>query len=403
MALNQPSPPEPPEPDRPNGRGRKAARWAVPVAVAGIAAATIGLVPALADPGAPALPRTTAEHLIADIAGSDVTAVDGTVQVSVDLGLPSALSAAPGSLLSGGADGTGSTGQGSAADPQRQLTRLLAGSHQLRVAADGPDRQKLSLVEPAAEYSVIRDGTRLWAYDSASNQVFRTTLPARDTHAGTALPDAAGTGDLPATPQEAARQLVRAARGTASFTVGGTERVAGRSAYDLVVTPEHAAATTVGKAVVAVDAENGLPLKVTVDAKGGGKPVVQIRFTKVGFARPAASTFTFTPPKGAEVTEGRTAASRSGSPALRGAAPRTVGSGWDTVAVVDTGAAQAASGGHKPPSAALRGFGSRVDGAFGSGTLFHTRLLNALLTDEGTLYVGAVSPSALTAAANGTR
>ena len=47
----------------------------------------------------------------------------------------------------------------------------------------------------------------------------------------------------------------------------------------------------------------------------------------------------------------------------------------------------------------LNSFGTRVTGAFGSGTVFHTRLVNALITDNGTVYVGAVSQSALTAAA----
>ena len=48
----------------------------------------------------------------------------------------------------------------------------------------------------------------------------------------------------------------------------------------------------------------------------------------------------------------------------------------------------------------LNSFGPPVSGPFGSGTYFHTRLVNALLTDNGTLYVGAVNQSALTAAAN---
>ena len=43
---------------------RKAARYVVPVAVVGIAAATIGLVPAIADSGDPDLPDITAQQLI---------------------------------------------------------------------------------------------------------------------------------------------------------------------------------------------------------------------------------------------------------------------------------------------------------------------------------------------------
>jgi hypothetical protein len=40
-----------------------------------------------------------------------------------------------------------------------------------------------------------------------------------------------------------------------------------------------------------------------------------------------------------------------------------------------------------------------VHGAFGSGRIVRTTLLTGLLTDDGRLYVGAVTPEALQAAA----
>ena len=47
---------------------RKAARYVVPVAVVGVAAATIGLVPAFAGSGDPDLPKISAQQLIEKIA-----------------------------------------------------------------------------------------------------------------------------------------------------------------------------------------------------------------------------------------------------------------------------------------------------------------------------------------------
>ncbi len=41
-----------------------------------------------------------------------------------------------------------------------------------------------------------------------------------------------------------------------------------------------------------------------------------------------------------------------------------------------------------------------MTGKFGSGTVFKTRLVNALLTDDGKVYVGAVTEKALLDAAN---
>ncbi|MFJ2957024.1 outer membrane lipoprotein carrier protein LolA [Streptomyces sp. NPDC087270] len=423
MALIQPiGRPEPDEPDEPRGRGRKIARYTVPVAVAGVAVATITLVPALADAGDPSLPKITTQQLLTKIAASNTRTVDGTVKVSTDLGLPDALSGgAAGSLLSG-AGGAGKSGSSSAA-PQSRLAQLLVGTHQLHVSVDGPDRQKVSIIEPTAEYSVIHNGTQLWAYDSASDQAYHSALPA-------AAPDQQPSQlpeGVPTTPQAAAEQVLKAARGIASITVDGTARVAGRSAYELVVTPEHADTTTVGSIRIAVDSSTGVPLKFTLVPKGGGKAVFDIGFTKVGFGAPAASTFSFSPPKGVKVTEGKTSGARPGDVgngsqnSVPGAAePTVLGTGWDSVAVIDTGAlasagkaadsgagfgsdgkGKAGSGpGGGDPQSLLNSYGTKVTGSFGSGTVFHTRLVNVLLTDKGKLYVGAVTQSALTAAAD---
>jgi len=89
--------------DRLAGR-RKAARYVVPVAVVGVAAATIGLVPALADSGDPDLPKISAQQLIEKIAESDVQQLSGTVKISTDLGLPD-LGGLESGLLSGAVEG----------------------------------------------------------------------------------------------------------------------------------------------------------------------------------------------------------------------------------------------------------------------------------------------------------
>lgn len=150
----------------------------VPVTVLGVAAATIGLVPALADSGDPDLPDITAAQLVEKIAQSDVERLSGTVKITTDLGLPN-LGGLESGLLSGAAGGEGGEG-GSSADPSGRLTELASGTHTLRVAADGPDRQKLSLLENAAEYSLIHNGKDVWGYDSASNEVYHATVDEAD-------------------------------------------------------------------------------------------------------------------------------------------------------------------------------------------------------------------------------
>jgi outer membrane lipoprotein-sorting protein len=407
MALIQPAQPEAHEPGG-GRRGRKAVRYDVPVAVVGVTAATIGLVPALADSGDPSLPSLTAEQIITKIAASDTQTVDGTVKISTDLGLPSVLSGGSGSSLFGGAVAPPTAGSrdGSRADPQRQFTQLLLGSHTLHVAVDGQDRQKVSIIESAAEYSVIHNGSQVWAYDSASNEVYHSTAPADAGKDRAQHPRQAPSDAFPATPQAAAQQVLKAAQGTATITPDGTARVAGRSAYELLIRPQHASATTVDSIRIAVDSKTGVPLKFSLQPKGKGKAAIDIGYTKVSFDKPSASTFSFTPPKGAKVTEGRDTAREQKSPeGMSGLGePTFIGSGWDTVAVFKAkGALPAAPEKNAKGGAAslLGGFGKQVSGSFGSGTLFHTRLVNVLLTQDGTVYAGAVDQSALTAAANG--
>ncbi|MEU6664698.1 sigma-E factor regulatory protein RseB domain-containing protein [Streptomyces sp. NPDC046727] len=384
--------------ENPRSGRRKAARYAVPVAVVGVAAATIGLVPALADSGDPDLPKISAQQLIEKIAKSDVQQLSGTVKISTDLGLPN-LGGLESSLVSGAGQGSG---DGSSADPQAKLTELVSGTHTLRVAADGPDRQKLSLLESGAEYSLIHDGKDVWGYDSKSNEVYHST--------------AADSGkehraEPPATPKDFADEILKSVDDTTSVTVDGTAQVAGRDAYKLLIQPKQGD-STVGAISIAVDAKTGLPLKFTLTPKSGGAAVVDAGFTRVSFARPAASTFDFTPPKGAKVTEEKDAAKapehtpkhgEDFTEGLKGADGLNVlGEGWTSVATFDTGTEGGLPTGSQGGD--LGGFlgslGDQVSGKFGKGTVFSTRLVNALITDDGKVYAGAVTKDALVKAAD---
>ncbi|MFF0593230.1 LolA family protein [Streptomyces antibioticus] len=391
---------------------RKAVRYVVPVTVVGVAAATIGLVPALADSGDPDLPKITAQQLIDKIAASDVEQLSGTVKITTDLGLPD-LGGLESGLLSGATGG----GDGSSADPSAKLTELASGTHTLRVATDGPDRQKLSLLEDASEYSVIHDGKDLWGYDSASNEVYHSTTEA----------SAKAEEKRPATPEGLTEEALKAVDDTTSVTVDGTVHVAGRDAYRLVIKPRQSG-STVGAISIAVDAKTGLPLKFTLTPASGGSAVVDAGFTQVSFAKPAASTFDFTPPKGAKVTEADDVEAApedlGGSPLPGGdltgepggpeggpeGGHKVVGEGWTSVAVIETGGegvpsdselnSELGSEAGGALSGFLGSFGDKVNGKFGSGTVFSTRLINALVTDDGTVYVGAVTKDALVKAAD---
>jgi hypothetical protein len=198
---------------------------------------------------------------------------------------------------------------------------------------------------------------------------------------------------------------------TTSVTVGGTAQVAGRDAYQLVIKPKQEG-STVGSIKIAVDAKNGVPLKFTLIPSSGGKAVIDAGFTTVDFSRPAASTFDFTPLKGAKVTEAdeleqdkgaKHSEESGGLEDFQGL--NVIGEGWTSIATIEAPGGQGLSApknGDVPPEAEnfLDALGDKVQGEFGSGTVFKTRLVNALMTDDGTLYVGAVTKDALVKAAN---
>ncbi|MFE2476503.1 outer membrane lipoprotein carrier protein LolA [Streptomyces sp. NPDC059389] len=400
-----------------NAKTRKAARYAVPVAVAGVAAATVAMVPAFANSGGPDLPKMTAQQLIEKVAASDVQQLSGSAKISTDLGLPKLASG----LLGGGGVAGGS------ANPEDKIAQLANGSHTVRVAADGPDRQKLTFVDGKDEYSLVHNGADVWGYDSKANEVWHEKNPEAAAAGKEHKKTAERLGG--ASPQQLAQDALKAAGPTTDVSVGETAQVAGRDAYQLVLKPKQSG-STVGSVKIAVDAKNGVPLRVQLLAAEGGKPIVDAGFTKVDFAKPAADTFAFTAPKGAKVTEGAAEAGKEGHgkefkgldsfPGLdalsggmggagKGGETKVLGEGWATIARIDTGAGKglkdlekSANGKDAPKEAEqfLDSLGGKVTGKFGEGRVFKTRLVNALITDDGKVYVGAVTKDALVQAAD---
>jgi outer membrane lipoprotein-sorting protein len=371
-----------------------AARWLVPAtAVALVAGGTVAARSADADPTLP--PRTAAELLV-DVQESDVTALSGTVQQTAELGLPEI----PG--LTGGGPGAGGSGGGSpsgaSAGGAASLASVLSGTNTWRVWADGPTRQRLALVDGSAETAVVRDGATAWLWSSGDKSAVRYTLPEQDAAARPAPGDL--PTDLPRTPQEAADRALAALDPTTAVTTAGTATVAGRPAYELVLDPR-TDATRIAQVRLAVDSEEGVPLRVQVWSTKADEPVVDVGFTSVSFERPAASTFAFTPPEGATVTQGElpTAAERDAakpSPEAKAERPTVVGTGWSAVVVARVPQPPAASGDDQ--AAALLDALPRVSGSWGSGRLVDGTLFSAVVTDDGRVAVGAVAPSALYAA-----
>lgn len=110
----------------------------------------------------------------------------------------------------------------------------------------------------------------------------------------------------PLTPQQAAQEAIAAAGLSTAVSTDPNVSVAGQSAYELVLAPKDHR-SLIGQVRIAVDAANGVPLRVEVFARGAQSPAIRVGYAQIQFTAPAPSELTFTPPPGATVRQGGSA------------------------------------------------------------------------------------------------
>lgn len=364
-------------------------RWGVPVAAAAVIGAAIGAGPVIAAvSGGPALPERSAEQLLADAAAAveksdGMPPMSGTVQQTASLGLPALPDTGEGTPLS-----------------------LLSGSHEVKLWYGSENKMRLALPTQFNETNVIVNGDQVWYWESETNTATRVKLPDGRPHED--LPAATPT---PVTPEQAARQFLDRVDDTTTVTVSNTAEVAGRPAYQLVLTPKDPA-SLVQEVRLAIDGELYVPLQVQVFAKGSAEPAFQVGFTQLTFTPPAEENFAFTPPPGATVEEktfGPTERQKEHADGARQAAEdvQVRGEGWTAVAVLPADSVlkrDAAPEGEEAADAqqvldSVLQSATPVSGSWGSGKLIRTKLVTVLLTDDGRLLVGAVTPEEIQKAA----
>lgn len=370
---------------------RPALRWLVPVAAVVTVIGGGAALGRFAAEAEPSLPPRSAAQLLVDLQTARFEGLSGTVVQRADLGLPPIAG-----LLA--EDGPAS---------------LLTGSHTLRVWHSGPDQQRVAFVDTLGQRDYIRNGRDVWLWSSRTNTATHGLLPEGE--------EAAKPPEVPATPQEAAAQALAVVDPTTEVSVGRSATVAGRDAYELVLEPRDAA-SLVHQVRIAIDATEHLPLRFEVFAEAGDPPAFELAFTQIDYARPDADQFTFNPPPGVQVTELKDGwehteqpkhpeqptqpeQPKQPGPTTDGGqpGPRTVGTGWATVFVVEVGEAErpTAAAEEAPDLDLLAGQLPAVQGDWGSGRLFRSTLVTALLTDDGRLIVGAVAPERLYEVARG--
>jgi hypothetical protein len=403
-----------------SGPARRLSRWipaiAAPIAI-GVA---VVLVPLQAN-AAVDLPDLTPAELLEFAASSDVDALSGTVEQRSELGLPD-LSGLTGAMGGGGSAGSddfghaGGGGDGASATDLDDLISLATGAHTARVYVDGSNA-RLQVLDRLAERNVYVSDEGAWIYDSAERTATHVTVDEAaldalkaeaEAHADEARArlEAEAGGQLP-TPEQVLDEALARLDESTEVSVGTDGRVAGREVYELVLEPRDDD-TLVGDITIAIDGDTGVALAASVTARRGDEPAFSVAFTEVSFEAPDASVFAFTPPEGTAVTEHEvpvpTAAeleqwkAQAESGAHGEGMPRPVvhGEGWSAVVELPAGAAGAEGLGGEA-SAMLQTLTEPVEG----GRILSTSLVTVLLTDDGRVLAGAVTPDRLLAAASG--
>ncbi|WP_230670341.1 LolA family protein [Rathayibacter sp. Leaf248] len=362
-------------------------RWAPAAAVPLVVVAAAVALP-LSASAAGDLPEKTASELLTFAAENEVTAFSGEIEQSSDLGLPDL------SALGGSAPGS----SGSDASPAGALMELATGSHEARVFVDAEQGARLQVLDRLAERDVVATkGEGVWVYDSAENTATHFLPP----ESGAAAPDTVPSGEVP-TPSSIAEDLLASIDPTTAVAVGSDVEVAGRDAYELVLTPREGS-TLVGSVTVSIDGETGLPLGVAVTARGGTAPAFSVAYSSIDFDAPDAAMFAFTAPEGAEVVEkaapehdlsiepGAESSDAESFDAESSSAQSsdvvTTGTGWATVVELPAGDSEAL--------ASLDAVTTRVDG----GRALEAALVSVLLTDDGRVLAGSVPVDVLVDAA----
>jgi outer membrane lipoprotein-sorting protein len=265
-----------------------------------------------------------------------------------------------------------------------------------------------------AERDVIRHGNDVWLYNSKDNTAAHAALPS-----GSAERHAPAQKSLPA-PDTLAEELLAKLDQNAELTVGSDVKVAGRAAYQLVLTPR-SAVTLLESVEISVDGQTGMPLGVELTARGQSAPAFQVAFTQLSLEAPDPAIFRFTPPAGAAVKElpvpEHKAPGATEPHQAKDGQHKVSGTGWESVIELpagtwakaaaqqpgqEKGQQQGRNPGREPgeqPGGSAASLLAQATVPVAGGRLLSTALVNVLILDDGRVFAGSVPLDRLQAAA----
>ncbi len=379
-------------------------RW-MPAVVTPAVIAAISLVPLQAN--AVDLPDMSAEELMVMMMDAQPTEFSGTILKTSNLGLP-ALELS--SMVSEeDAERMREKMPEEFADfapeviEQNLLTEameLVTGEHRVRVYV-GETGMRAQILDMMAQRDLIVSGNTVWTYDSREQVAMYAELDEEKLAEGKIEAEAeisayiAEIGLDLTDPQAVAEYLMSQVGDSSEVTVGTDHYHAGRTAYQLIVTP-NSVVSLVDSIVVSVDSETGMPLALSVYSTEQAEPAMEVGYESISFGDQDESMFSFTPPAGTQIVDLEELEAQKEKVDLEmwmdmeemesleeKPEPVMIGEGWDTIVLMPAGdKALAEMGGEL-----IQSLMTPVAG----GMLFSTPLMNVFMTDSGDVYAGAVS------------
>ena len=284
-----------------------------------------------------------------------------------------------------------------------QAVELISGTHRIRVYNSGTDKLRAQILDPMSQRDLIVNGDQFWIYDAKMATAVNGTIemeqdPAKQAEAEKAITDYAESVALDLTSPEAiADYLVSMIGDSSNLSVGTDHSVAGRTAYELILTP-NVDGSLVERAKLSIDSETGMPLKVEVFSASQVDAAMSVGFESISFGAIDQSLFDFTPPAGTEVSSldssDYEAGDKDSADYAEKTEPEILGENW--LSVVHLAAMPTEIPADLMSNELFGDMFTEVQG----GRVLTSALVNVLITDSGDVYMGAVTIDYLLSVAN---
>jgi outer membrane lipoprotein-sorting protein len=155
---------------------------------------------------------------------------------------------------------------------------------------------RLELQTDRGDAQVVADDQRFWIYDPSANTVYRGEVPPEWQHAQSQQKG----HDVPSLDQVS--NFIERLMKKADVSGAAPGDVAGRPVYTVRVSPKQKGGL-LAAGELAWDALQGVPLRVSVFAKGNDSPVLELTATYVSYGSVPASDFDVSPPPDAKTVD----------------------------------------------------------------------------------------------------